>query len=348
MAKVSFQNGTQIGVGEPVYIVAELNTSHFGNLDLAKEMILRVKVAGANCVKFQSWTSESLYSPSYFKQNPISRRFLDKFALNNAELLELSNYAQEVGLDFASTPYSNSEVDFLVEQCEVSFIKVASMDLNNRRFLQYISSKNIPIVLSTGMGTIQEIEQAVMSIQELGNQKTVLLHCVSLYPTNDKELNLRNLMGLRKKFPSLVIGFSDHSIGEVACFAAVAMGASLLEKHVTLDSSRIGMDNQMAMEIGEFESLVIGVRRIEAMLGSEDRILSERELSKAKELRRSIHAKHFIAAGRRLREEDLEVLRPGNGISPDKLDEVVGLEARIDIPANKQIAWEDFHLNGRK
>ena len=202
-----------VGDYEEPYIVAEINTSHFGKVDLAIRMVEEAKSVGVNCVKFQSWTEESLYSNTYYVLNPIAKRFLKRFSLSESELLVVAKHCSSIGIGFASTPYSQSEVDFLVDGCHVPFIKIASMDLNNLPFIRYIANKGVPIVLSTGMGSLIEIKKAVSVIADTGNKRIVILHCVSLYPTNHEDIHLKNILGLRDAFPAYPIGFSDHSVG---------------------------------------------------------------------------------------------------------------------------------------
>ena len=189
------------------YIVAELNTSHFGDINLAKKMILKAKEAGCDCVKLQSWTPDTLYSDNFFKKNPIQKRFFQKYSLSENELKILARFSKKNKIDFSSTPYAIREVDFLINNCNPAFIKIASMDLNNYPFLEYIGSKNNAIVLSTGMGTEKEIVEAIRILRKNGNKKIALLHCVSLYPTPIKLANLNNLRGLKKKFPDKLIDY---------------------------------------------------------------------------------------------------------------------------------------------
>jgi N-acetylneuraminate synthase len=197
MSTITFRNGRKVGEGEAPYIIAELNTSHFGKVDLAKEMIQSAKEIGADCVKFQSWTDETLYSKSYYDANPIAQRFVKRYSLSEDELGELVEYCGEIGIDFSSTPYSENEVDFLVEKTDAPFIKIASMELNNLPFLKYIGSKGMPVILSTGMGSMEEIERAVQTIESTGNTQIVILHCISIYPADPEITNLRNITSLK-------------------------------------------------------------------------------------------------------------------------------------------------------
>ena len=256
MATIRLHDSTVLSDFNRPYIVAEINTSHFGNMGIAKEMIDQAKKAGCDCVKFQSWSAKSLYSKSYYDENPIAKRFVKKFAFSDAELIEVSEYSKKSGIAFSSTPYSRVEVDFLLEKCNVPYIKVASMDLNNYPYLDYIARSGTPIVLSTGMGELEEIQKAVETIEKTGNKNICILHCISIYPPEMSTIRLNNILGLRENFPDYSIGFSDHSIGTEMASAAVALGACMIEKHFTLDKTKIGMDNQMASEPEEMALLV--------------------------------------------------------------------------------------------
>ena len=324
MAEINLKNGRCIGDYDNPYIVAEFNSSHGGDVDVAKEMIRKAKECGCDCVKFQSWSPESLYSEEYYKKNPIARKVVGKFSLSPEQLKELSLYCHEVGIDFSSTPYSEEEVDFLVEECQVPYIKIASMEINNPRFLTYIAQKGVPMILSTGMSDMKEIEEAVKSIQKTGNEQLCLLHCVSLYPTETGTINMNNILGLRKAFPKYPIGFSDHTLGDTMDVAAVCLGSAVIEKHFTLDKSKVGMDNNMAMEPDEFKEMVEKCRYTHTALGSEERTVQPVELEMRKKMRRSIVAARDIKVGEVLKEEDLEFKRPGDGVEPKMIESLVG------------------------
>jgi len=331
MSKIKLNTNRTIGDYESPYIVAELNTSHFGDVEKAKEMIRAAKIAGCDCVKFQSWSEESLYSETYYSKNPMARRFIKRFSFSPKELFNLSEYCREVGIDFASTPYSTEEVDFLVEKCKVPFLKVASMDLVNLDLLAHMAGKNTPIVLSTGMGTLEEIESAVNTLIQKGNTRICILHCVSLYPTQTKEMNLHNILGLREKFSSFPIGFSDHSEGVALAITSVALGAALIEKHFTLDKSRIGMDNQMAIESDQLSLMIQGCRDSFSSLGSKERIVSEPELLQRNTMRRSLVSSRALKHGDVLQREDLVFKRPGDGIQISNISQAIGKTVKRDI-----------------
>ena len=225
MSFITLRNGRRIGDYFKPYIVAELNTSHFGNIEIAKSMIDEAKSAGCDCVKFQSWSADTLYSESYYEDNRMAKRMVSKFSLSNAQLHELAEYATKKELDFASTPYSIEEARFLVEKCNVPFVKIASMELNNTPYLTELGRLQVPLVLSTGMGTTEEIISAVEAIQSTGNEDIVILHCTSVYPSPPIIIRLQNIVGLRTEFPQYPIGYSDHSLGIEIPAASVALGA---------------------------------------------------------------------------------------------------------------------------
>jgi len=331
MSICKLRNGTVIGDFEKPYIVAELNTSHNGNVATAMEMIKKAKEIGCSCVKFQSWTQDSLYSKTYYKDNPIAKRIFDKFSFSEKQLLTVAQYSKECDIDFASTPYSKKEVDFLMEKCEVPYIKIASMDLNNIPFINYIARTRTPIVLATGMGSIDEIEKAIHTIEDSGNSNICLLHCVSIYPSKISTIRLYNILGLREEFPSYPIGFSDHSLGIEMASAATALGSAMIEKHFTLDSKKIGMDNQIAIEPEAMEQLIKNCLNIQVALGGMERIVSGDELEQRKKMRRSIVATKNLKTGEILKVEDMNVKRPGIGISPERLEDLIGKTLINDI-----------------
>ncbi len=341
MAECRFRDGTVISdYGRP-YIVSEVNSSHNGNMELAKQMIDASAEIGCDCVKFQSWSVESLYSRTYYDTNPISKRFVKKFSMSPEQLKELAEYCKLKGIAFSSTPYSEDEVDFLVNDCDAPYIKVASMELNNPRFLKYIGSKKVPVILSTGMSTMDEIEYAVDVLHDAGVDQMVILHCVSIYPTILTNVNLNNILGLREKFEEHPIGFSDHTEGDAAAVAAVALGAGIIEKHLTLDRSKVGMDNGMATEPETFKTMITKCRDIQIAMGSKQRILMQQELDQRKNMRRSLIVTRDIKAGEFITETDLYAKRPGTGFAPNETKKVIGKKVVKDLMADTVIMPED-------
>lgn len=342
MAKIQLRSGRELeDYGRP-YFVAEVNSSHNGSVEVAKQMIEAAVKAGCDCVKFQSWSAESLYSVSYYRDNPIAKRIVAKFSLTAEQLKEMAAFAREHGIDFSSTPYSCSEVDYLIDECQAPFVKIASMDLNNHKYLRYIAKKNVPIVLSTGMSTMDEIRKAVNTIENEGNKKICLLHCISIYPPEMETIHLKNILGLREEFPDYPIGFSDHSHGVEMAVAATALGAALIEKHLTLDSKKIGMDNQMATEPEEMSQMVRCCLNTQIALGNKERVVRQAEQEQMRKMRRSIILTKNLPAGHKLTIDDLDAKRPGTGIPADELDALVGKELVKEIQADILLTREDY------
>lgn len=342
MPKVILRDNVVVeNYGRP-YIVAEINSSHGGSLEVAKQMIAKAKEIGCSCVKFQSWSAQSLYSKTYYDANPITKRIVQKFSLSENELLEAAMYCKKIGIAFSSTPYSREEVNFLLDKCGAPYIKIASMDINNYSYLEYIAKKQVPIVLSTGMAEMDEIKKAVEIIERAGNSQIILLHCISIYPAEPSTIHLNNIISLREMFPNYPIGFSDHTLGtEISC-AATALGAALIEKHFTLDRSKMGLDNNMAIEPKEFASLVKNCHNVYEAMGSKERIVSEAEYVQRKKMRRSLVATHDLKAGQILNPEDLDSKRPGTGISPTRIDDIIGKILLRDIEADTLILEKDL------
>lgn len=337
MTTLIFNDNFLIGNYEKPYIIAEINSSHNGCFETAKTMIDKAKEVGCNCVKFQSWSTETLYSASYYNENPLVKRIVEKFSLTANELYELSKYCLKVGISFSSTPYSTEEVDFLADKCKVPFIKIASMEINNHEFLKYIGNKGIPVVLSTGMAEMDEIKKAVTDLEVTGNHKIVILHCVSIYPAPPLTINLNNIHSFRKEFPKYPIGFSDHTPGIETANAATALGACLIEKHFSLDNKKIGMDNNMAIEPIEMAQLVQGCHNVYEAMGSTKRVVSDAEYKQRKKMRRSVIAAVDIEEGTTLTIDMLGAKRPGEGIPPDKLSTLVGRVVNCSIKKDTMI-----------
>ena len=330
MSSFKLHNSKTLGDYEKPYIVAEINTSHFGDLSTAFSIIDAAKDCGVDCVKFQSWTAETLYCPEYYSTNSIARRVIKKFSLSEPELLSISDYCKSSSIDFASTPYSIEEAQFLISDCDVPFIKIASMELTNLKFLRELATLNYPLVLSTGMGDQDEILCAANLIKEYHSNFSIL-HCNSLYPTPESQTNLLNILGLRKLVKEQPIGFSDHTVGISVPIASAALGICILEKHFTLDNSKIGMDNQMATEPAEFKRMVNSIHSVHQSLGSHHRQISEEEKSQRFKMRRSAVTVSDLCAGHVLAMDDVCFMRPGDGIPPNEIELFVGRKLVCDV-----------------
>lgn len=340
MAEIQLADGRKIGDYIRPYIVAEVNSSHNGNVETAKQMIDEAKRIGCDCVKFQSWSAGSLYSATYYQENPIAKRIVGKFAMSEEALAELAEYCQKKGIAFSSTPYCKREVDFLVDTCNVPFFKIASMDINNYPYIRYIAEKGVPIVLATGMADLEEIQKAVATVEDTGNKNLCLLHCISIYPPETQTIHLNNILGLREEFASYPIGFSDHSLGTEMPVAATALGTAYIEKHFTLDKKKMGMDNNMAMEPDEFENMVACCHRVFDAMGGYERTVGEAELAQREKMRRSVVVVKDMKMGSVLQKNDLDVKRPGSGIPPEKMPELIGKKLAADVMADQILTEE--------
>lgn len=333
------------------YIIAEIGSNHNGDMELAKKLIDAAKKCGADCVKFQSFDDKSLISKSEYEKNQkyndsakkhfgSLKEMVEKYYLRKEQHFELKDYCTKIRIDFASSPFSNMEVDLLVD-LDVPFIKVASMDINNISFLEYIGSKLRPVILSTGMASLGEIERAIEVVEKTGNKQIVLLHCIAIYPPKYEDINLRNIQMLKETF-GYPVGFSDHSLGTTIPLAAVTLGSCIIEKHFTLDKDLPGWDHEISADPQELEEIVRESHNIIKALGTSKRIVSPDELEKRKKFRRSLVVSRDIKSGESLTEGDLVSKRPGTGIAPSELKYVVGKKLKKDYVNDELLKWEDL------
>lgn len=333
---------------EPL-IIADVGANFNGDMNLAKKMVLKAKEAGIDVVKFQCWTKDTIVVKSEWENKPAALKsfgherqdeLLDFLALSVGGHQELKRFCDENEIMFSSTPISLQHVDLLTE-LDVPFFKVASMDLNHLSFLRYIAKKGKPIVLSTGMGTINEISKAVEVIYGAGNEQLILLHCTSLYPPDDNEVNLNNIDYLREVF-GIQVGYSDHTLGYSIPLAAVVKGVSVIEKHYTLDKTMVGWDHAVSATPEEFEVIVKESKRIVNALGNKIRTVGAREEEKKTVFRRSIVAKRDLQKGTVITYGDIDFKRPGTGIAPSDYEKVLNRKLNCFIKADDQLQWEYF------
>ena len=330
------------------FVIAEIGANHNGDMRLAKKLIRAAKKSGADAVKFQSWSKKSLFTRHFYKQESqfVDKRFgtllqmVERFSLSKDKHILLKKFCGNEKIIFCSTPFSPKEADMLCE-LDVPFFKVASMDLNNLKLLEYVACKRKPIVLSTGMGSLGEIKTALNAIYKAGNKEVILMHCVSMYPPDDGAVNLKNIIMLKKTF-KIPVGFSDHTIGTSLPLAAIALGAKVIEKHFTVDKTLPGWDHAASAEPGEMKEIVEEGKRIVKALGRCERTLSEAEMKQRKFFRRSIITKRNLKKGKILKEKDIDFKRPGTGIPPNELKHVLGTKVNRDIAIDKLILWEDL------
>jgi len=327
----------KIGSGEPVYIIAEIGSNHDGEIEQAKELIAAARDCGADAVKFQSFTAAGLVSPRYeniynaFKAVEMPPEWLP----------ELSEYARKQEIVFLSTPFDEAHATTLNELGMLAF-KVASGDLTHHPLLRHIVRFGKPVILSTGMATLEEVKEAVGVIRYEGNDDIILLHCVSNYPPQMEDINLRAIQTLAREF-ALPVGFSDHSPGTTAALGAVALGACLIEKHITIDKTLPGPDHPYALETAEFKEMVAQIRLLGKAMGDGIKRPVEAEIPERNWARRGIYAATGIKKGTVIISAMLKIVRPALGtLPPSSLGNIVEKPAKRDITAEEAITKDDY------
>lgn len=339
-----------VGDNEPPYVIAEIGSNHNGDMDLCRRLIDAAKSSGADAVKFQSWSPQSLISANEFDRNTSyedkKRHFgslkemVERYQLTEDQHHLVADYCKVKDVAFMSTPFSFREVDML-DALGVPCFKIASMDINHLPLLRYVGQKQKPVFLSTGMATMQEIHRAVDELFGVGCKTVALLHCVSLYPPDPQTLNLKNIPMLRDTF-QVPVGFSDHTIGVSMPLAAIALGAHIVEKHFTLDRDMEGWDHWVSATPAELETIVMEGRSVSQALGGYQRIVTEREIDKRNSFRRRIVVRRALDAGAILTWDDLDYKRPGTGIHPDEAQYVVGRRLARSVEADHELVWADM------
>ncbi len=335
------------------YIIAELGSNHNGDMNLAKKLIVQAKESGADCVKFQSWSKDTIfakkkYNDNYFIADDYRDRsdytlaeIVEEYSISEEELLSMKEFANQIGIDCTSTPFSKKEADFLVDKMQTPFIKVASMDLNNYPFLEYLAQKGKPMIISTGLSELYEIDRAIKTIESAGNNQIVILHCVATYPPEDGDVNLNNIKTLMSTYPKYPIGFSDHTLGTVVPLAAVTLGACLVEKHFTLDKEMEGWDHKVSATKDEMKVIVEGSKRIVNAMGS-FRISATESDDKKREFRRSIVITRDMKKGDIINLTDIDYKRPGYGFSPEMSAFIVGRMINKDVGSDHILMQTDI------
>ncbi len=329
--------------------IAEAGINHDGDLTKAKKMIDAAVAAGADYVKFQSFKSDKLVTPDALTSTYIDkgshkgesfRDLLRRLELSEEGHYELKAYCDSKKISFLSTAFHPESVDFLMK-LNIDVIKVASGDVTNIPLLRHMASTKLPMIMSTGMASLGEIEEALEAIHKEGNQQVVLLHCISWYPAAIETTNLRFMETLRSAF-GYPVGYSDHTLGINMTIAARAMGACVLEKHFTLDAKEFGPDHEASIEPEEMIAMVKGIREVEAGLGSSVRVFGEKELGQRKVHRRSVVTSAPVKKGEVFSAENLIIKRPGIGIKPKHLDNILGKKAAHDLDAEQLVKWGDL------
>jgi N-acetylneuraminate synthase len=337
-------------VNEPVFVIAEAGVNHNGDLALALKLCDAAREAGADAVKFQTFRAEDLVVPGAPTAEYQARQTgqQDQFAmLRQLELSEdshrsIKSHCTATGIEFFSTPFSVAAVDLLLG-LGVRRLKLSSGELTHRALVEHAAATGLPLLVSTGMATMEEIRGALRWIDTArGNLRGVtVLHCTSAYPAPDSALNLRAMATMARDL-GIAVGYSDHSLGIEAPLAAVALGASVIEKHFTLDRTLPGPDHGASLEPGEFKQMTSGIRRVSAMLGDGIKAPTPQERDTARVARRSVVAATDIAAGAVIDETMLVCRRPATGIAPSDLERITGRRARVAIAAGTVLQWEQI------
>lgn len=313
------------------YIIAEAGVNHNGNIDIALQLVNAVKEAGADCVKFQTFKAEQIVtktSPKAAYQLEVTDRTENQFDMLKKLELDFEGYrvilkrCKELNIDFLSTPYNKEDVDFLVA-LDVDGFKIASGQLTELPFLRYSASKRKKMIISTGMATMADVFNAVDAIRSVGNDNIVVLQCTTNYPSSIEDANLLAMLSM-KEACKVSVGYSDHVENNYACFAAVALGAEIVEKHFTLDKNMEGPDHSSSLTKPEFEELVIGIRNIELCLGSGLKVPSSTEAKNSFGMKRSLVVIKDVERGDVITEDLIGFKRPSNGLSINYLDDIIG------------------------
>ena len=342
-------NGRKIGPGHSPYIIAELSANHNGNIERAFETIKAARDRGADAIKIQTYTADTMTIDCDSEEFMIRSGLWDGYKLYDlykwAETpfewhKAIFDYAASIGITLFSTPFDESAVD-LLESLDTPAYKIASFEATDLNLIRYVASKGKPMILSTGMCSEQEIEEAVTAAHHGGCNELILLHCISSYPAPINQANLKQMNNLAARFNSMP-GLSDHTLGTTASVAAVALGACLIEKHFTLSRQDKGPDSEFSIEPAELERLCLDTRDAWIALGRAGFERQKAEES-SKRYRRSLYFVKDVKAGQAITESDIRRIRPGYGIGPKHFDEVIGRTVKVNMHRGTALQWE--HLD---
>ena len=339
------------------YLIAEMGVNFYDTarvmnitpLEAAKLYIDAAADAGVDCVKFQSYKADTIASknsPAYWdtSKEPTKTQyelFLKHDSFDEKEYIELCRYTHSKKMDFTSTPFDYASADYLEDL--VDFYKISSSDLSNLPFIRHIGAKGKPVYMSVGAAYLSEVDEAVRALTEAGCKDIVIFHCVLSYPTDPKDANLRVIQTLKKTFPEVRIGFSDHVAPDktmMTLAAAYLLGAEVIEKHFTLDKTLPGNDHYHAGDPDDFKMAVSNFKFIDQILGSENKTVLDCEIIPRKEARRSLVFTRNMRAGEIIKKSDLRPKRPGTGISPNYIDIVIGREIKKDVDEDTILTWD--------
>lgn len=335
----------QIGTNHSTYIIAEMSANHAGDINRAIELIHIAKEVGADCIKIQTYTPDTMTINSnkeYFQIKKGTWQGENLYSLYGKAYTpwewqpKLKEEAEKIGLDFLSTPFDKTAVDFL-EDMAVDFYKIASFEIVDIPLIKYIASKGNPIIMSTGMASIGEIDEAVNAIRDTGNEKLCLLKCSSAYPAIPEDMNLKTIPNMKEIF-EVPVGLSDHSFGSIAAVTAVVIGADIVEKHLCISREIENPDSSFSMEPDEFKQMVQDIRAAEKAIGRVSYKISEKE-KESHVFRRSIFVAKDIKKGEIFSEDNIRVIRPGNGLAPKYYEDIIGKKASKEIEIGEPLDW---------
>ena len=341
-------NTDYIGQDHPAYVIAEIGLNHNGSMKIAKRLIDEAVNAGANAVKLQSYKSHlrvasegktSRYVEKVLSTQETDYEMFKKNELSVAQTKELFSYAKEKGITLFSAPFDNESVDEL-EELGVDCYKIASFDLVNLRLIEKVALTGKPLILSTGMASLSEVEDALRVVAYTGNRQVILLQCTSSYPCPPTSMNIRAIDTMKQAFNQLPVGLSDHVIGDVVSLAAVSRGADVIEKHFTLDKKMEGPDHILSLEPDELKRMIFNIRQIEECLGDGVKQASTNEISTLIRFRKTMYSSVDIAKGEKIKPEHITYKGPAYGLYAKYEDLVVGSIAKDDIAADTPITWD--------
>ncbi len=327
------------------YIIAEIG-GNFTTFEDAANLIDAAKACGADAVKLQTYRAKTIASREAIfdmENTGVVSQFelFQKYEIDEDLHRKVFSYAEERDLDWFSTPSHETDADML-DRLGVGAYKIGSDDAYNTPFLKALARRGKPIMLSTGMCTLQEVKESVAAIRETGNQQIILLHAITNYPTHPESVNLRAMQTLAETFPDIDVGYSDHTLNPVACICAAAMGARVLEKHFTTDKNADGPDHMLSADPAEMKTIIESVRLFERMKGDGVKRPADSEAGTRRNNRKSIVLEKALAAGEKITAAHIAIKRPGYGIPPKHFDELIGRSVRRDMTAENVLNWEDL------
>lgn len=330
-----------IAAQSPCFVIAEAGVNHNGSKAIALDLVRAAKEAGADCIKFQTFKAEAVVTQTAPKANyqlkvtdaqESQLDMLKKLELSFDDYQDIMALCQALDILFLSTPYNEGDADFL-NQLGVQGFKIASGQLVEHAFLAHVARLGKPMIISTGMANLAEVYEAVQVIHEAGNDQLVVLQCTTNYPSRIEDANIRSMVSMRDAL-GVLVGYSDHVPNNYACYAAIALGAKVLEKHFTLDKAMEGPDHSSSLNPAEFKELVQGIRAVEAALGSAVKSPSAAEIANTQGMRRSVVLATDLPKGTVLQKAHLTFKRPATGIAPQRLEEVIGKVLTTDLAAD--------------